>query len=119
MSECKCPCCSLPMLIAAPWQSQDITALYTSGCAPSAGELARRADLLRELMDGRARRQGGTRRRQVVQAPDAPVPQPLEGFLPGGAHAVEQRGVEGAAHSVELRQRSRTSLAIHNHSNRR
>ena len=54
-------------------------------------------------MDGRGRRQGGTRRRQVVQAPDAPVPQPLKGFLPGGAHAVEQRGIKGAPHSVELR----------------
>ncbi len=64
---------------------------------------ARGMDLLRKLMDGRAGRQGGTRRRQVVEAPDAPVPQPLEGLLPGGAHAVEQRGVEGAPHSVELR----------------
>ena len=38
----------------------------------------------------------------MVQAPDAAVPQPLKGFLPGGAHAVNQRGVEGAPHGIEL-----------------
>ena len=74
-----------------------------SSCANGRQTCWNNADLLRDLMDGRARRQRGARRRQVVQAPDAPVPQPLEGFLPGGAHAVEQRGVEGAPHGVELR----------------
>ena len=51
----------------------------------------------------------------MMQAPDAPVAQPVKGFLPSSAHALKQRGVECAPDSIELRVHTDAASCIRSH----